>query len=119
MNEASDSKFITRKWKVVNYQSNSHFDVENEIIYNTEVLKSIFCHYSNVYFLVRGNVTATAAPATQVSFKNSASFTMCITIDDAGDLDLVLPMCGVIECSSNCSETIGLLWLFKRSRNWF
>ena len=50
---------------------------------------------------------------------------MCITkvdlttIDDVGDLDLVLPMYSLIECSSNYSETTGRLWLFKRSSNWF
>ena len=31
LNEASDSKFVTRKWNIVNDQSNSNYDVENEI----------------------------------------------------------------------------------------
>ena len=40
LNEASDSKFVTKKWNVVNDQSNRNFDAEYEIFYNTEVLKS-------------------------------------------------------------------------------
>ena len=37
LNEASDSKFMTRKWNIVNDQSNENYDVGNEIIYNIEV----------------------------------------------------------------------------------
>ena len=32
LNEASDSKFVTRKWDIVNNHSNSNYDVRNEII---------------------------------------------------------------------------------------
>ena len=32
------------------------------------------------------------------------------TIDDAEDLDLVMPMYNLIEYSSNYSETTGSLW---------
>ena len=37
LNEASDSKFVTRKWNIVNDQLNSNYDVGTEIIYNTKV----------------------------------------------------------------------------------
>ena len=40
LNEESDSKFVTRKWNNVNNQSNANYDIGNEIIYNTEVVKS-------------------------------------------------------------------------------
>ena len=33
LNEANNSKFVTRKWNIVNDQSNASFDVGNEIIY--------------------------------------------------------------------------------------
>ena len=42
LNEASDSKFVTRKCNIVNDQSHANYDVGNEIIYNIEVLKSNF-----------------------------------------------------------------------------
>ena len=37
LNEASDSKFVTRKRKIVNDRSNAIYCVGNEIIYNTGV----------------------------------------------------------------------------------
>ena len=42
LNEARDSNFATRKWNVVNDQSNANHNVVNEIIYSAEALKSNF-----------------------------------------------------------------------------
>ena len=36
------------------------------------------------------------------------------TIYDAEDLDLVMPMCNLIEYSSNYSGTIGSLWFYSK-----
>ena len=113
LNEANDSKFVPRKWNIVNDQSNANYDAGNEIVYNTEDLKSNLCNYNDAYILVRGDITVIAAPETQVAFKNCAPFIKCITkfdvttIDDAEDLDLVMPMYNLIEYSSNYSETTG------------
>ena len=88
----------------------ANYDVGNEIIYNTEVSKSNICDYNNAYILIRGDFTITGHQATQLAFKNCAPFTKCITkidgttIDDVGDLDIVMPMCNLIEYSSNYSE---------------
>ena len=115
MNDANDSKFVTRKWNIVNDNSNSNYAAANEITYNTEILKSNISDYNDAYILVTGDITVVAATATQVAFKNCAPFTKCITkidgttIDDAEDLDLVMPMYNLIEYSSNYSETIGSL----------
>ena len=49
--------------------------MSNEITYNTEVLNSNPCDYNDAYILVRGDITVTANPQTQVSFKNCAPFT--------------------------------------------
>ena len=67
LNEANDSKFVKRKWNIVNDQSNANYGVGNEIIYNTEVLKSNLCDYNDAYILVRCDITVVAAPATQLS----------------------------------------------------
>ena len=63
---------------------------------------------------------------TQVAFKNCAPFTQCITkinektIDDAEDLDLVIPMYEQLEYSSNYSDTTGsLCFLSKDEANNF
>ena len=63
--EQNNSKFVTRKWNIVNDQSNAIYDLRNEIIYNTEVLKSNLCDYDNAYILVRGNITITWHQVTQ------------------------------------------------------
>ena len=81
VNEEIDFKFAT------NDQSNMNYDSGNELIYNTEVLKSNLCDYNDAYILVKGDITVIA-----VSFKSYAPFTKCITktygitIDDAEDL---------------------------------
>ena len=115
MNEASGSKFVKRKWNIVNDQSNPNHDAGNEIVYNT-VLKSNLCDFNDAYILVRGDVVTRAHNnLTPVAFTNCAPFIKCITkidgatIDDAEDLDLVTPMYNLIEYSSNYSEAIGSL----------
>ena len=40
LNEANASKLVTRKWTIVNDNSNGNNNVGNEIVYNTEVWKS-------------------------------------------------------------------------------
>ena len=69
--------------------------------------------YNGAYLLVRGDITVTAAPVTQVMFNNCVPFTKCITnidgiiIDDAEDLNLVMSMYNLIDYSWNYFETIG------------
>ena len=82
MNEPYDSKFAARKWNIVNDQLNANYDVGNEIVYNTEALKSNLCNHNNAYILGRGHVTVKTAPATQVSLINCMPFTKCITKTD-------------------------------------
>ena len=64
LNESNDYKFVTRKWNIVNNQSNANYDERNKVIYNTEVLISNLCDYNDAYILVRGDITIT--DATQV-----------------------------------------------------
>ena len=107
LNETNDSKIIARKWNIVNYNSKSNYDSTNKITYNTDILKSNLCHYSDAHILIRGDITVVAAPATQLALKNCAPFTKCITkidettIDDVHNLDRVMPMHNLIEYSSN------------------
>ena len=64
LNEASDSKFVTRKWNIDNDQWNASYDVRSEILYNTEVLKSNLCDYNDTYILEKSDVIVTVAPKT-------------------------------------------------------
>ena len=115
MDEVNSSKFVTRKWIIVNGNSEVNYDAANEITYNTEVLKSSLCDYNDTCILVRCEVTITGHPVTQIAFKNCAPFTKRVTkidattIDNAENLDLVMPIYNLIEYSSNYFETTGSL----------
>ena len=43
LNEGNDSKFVTRKWYIVNDNSKSNYVAASEIIYDTEIVKSNLC----------------------------------------------------------------------------
>ena len=103
LNDPKNPKFMTRTQNIVNDLSNANYDAGNEIIYNTEVLKSNLCDYNNAYILVTADTTFIGHQETLASFKNCAPFTKSIkTIDgtttyDAEDLNLVIPMYNLIE----------------------
>ena len=70
LSEPNDSKFVARKCDIVKDQSNANYNIGNEIIYHTEILKSNLCDYNDAYILVRGViVTAAQNIQTQVAFK--------------------------------------------------
>ena len=78
------SEFATRKWQVINDQNNTDYGEGNEdstnVKFETKVIKSNLCDYSDAYTLVIGNITATSGDAnTRVAFKNCAPCTKCIT----------------------------------------
>ena len=79
MTEASNSKLATRKPNVVSHNSESNYDVRNEINYNLEVLKSNICDYNDAYILVNGDITIRAVDTAQVAFKICTPFTKFIT----------------------------------------
>ena len=70
LNEASDSKFVTRKWNNVSDNSKSNYAAANEITCNKEVLKSNLFDYNDAYILVAGGITIIGHHAKQVAFKN-------------------------------------------------
>ena len=122
------SKFATRKWCVIIDQKNTVYDQGNEsgttVKFETQVIKSSLCDYSDAYVLVTGNITAVGNDAnTKVAFKNCAPFMKCVThindehVDNADNLDIVMPMYNLIEYSDNYSDTLGSLWQFKRDES--
>ena len=113
------SKFATRKWHVINDQNNTAYGEGNEdsttVKFETKVIKSNLCDYSDAYILGTENITATGSDAnTRVAFKNCAPFTKCITrindehVDNADSLDIIMPMYNLIEYSDNYSDTSGI-----------
>ena len=93
------------------------------------MLKSSLCDYSDAYILVKGTITIAPVPPPaanpnnndkEVVFKNYAPFTKCISeinntqIDNAKDIDVVMPMYNLIEYSDNYSEISWCLWQYYR-----
>ena len=57
LNEGNGSWFMTRKWNIINNQSNANYDVGHEITYNTKVLKSSLCDYNDASSVVSGDIS--------------------------------------------------------------
>ena len=92
--------------------------------FETKVIKSHLCDYSDTYILVIGDITATGGNEnTKVAFKNCAPFRKCVThknnehVDSADNLDITMPMYNLIEYSDNYSNTSGSLWQFTRDES--
>ena len=53
------SKFITKNWVEINEESKGTYNVNSQIKFNTTMLKSSLCDYSDAYILVKGTITIT------------------------------------------------------------
>ena len=108
------SKFRLKYWVEINDESRGTDNINSQIKFQTTMLKSRLCDYSDAYILVKGKITITGrgadAAARQadekdkgVAFKNCAPFINCISeinntqIDNAKDIDSVMPMYNLIE----------------------
>ena len=122
------SKFATRKCMLSMIKTSTVYGEGNEdsrtVKFKARVIKSNLSDYSDAHILVTGNITATGNNAnTRVAFKNCAPFTNCIThineehVDNADNLDIIMPMYNLIEYSDNYSDTSGSLWQFKRDES--
>ena len=124
------SKFRTRNWIEINDESRGTY-TGNSIKFKTTMLRSNLCDYADAYILVNGRITITGAGADAaarqadeinkgVTFKNCAPFTKCICrinntdIDNARDINTVMPMYNLIEYSDNYSKTSGSLWQYYK-----
>ena len=125
------SKFRTKNRVEINDESRGAYNVDSQINFKTKMLKSSLCDYSDVHILVKGRITingrgadATARQADErdkgVALKNCAPFTNCISeinntqVDNAKDIDIVMPMYNLIEYSDNYAKTTGSLWQYFR-----
>ena len=121
------SKFKTKNWVEISDESWRTGSVNSLIKFKTTMLKSSSCDYSDAYILVKGTITVNnTADADadanntnkKVIFKNCAPFTNCIReinntqVDNAKDIDIVMPIYNLIEYSDNYSKTSGSLWQY-------
>ena len=105
------SKFVTRDYAKVNSLS-STYNENKSIRFKTPMLRSDLCDYVDVYVLVNGTITVAGNHPRDrqnrpLILKNNAPFISCITringelIEDADDLDIVMPMYNFLEYSKN------------------
>ena len=91
------------------------------------MLKFSLCGYSDVYILLKGTITVPYTAAAdmnannankKVISKNCVPFTNRISeindtqVDNAKDIDIVMPMYNLKEYSHNYSKTSGRLWQY-------
>ena len=118
------SKFVTREYVSVNSLSNM-YNENKSIRFKTPMLRSDLCDYSDAYILVNSTITVTGnnprdRQNNPLILKNNAPFVSGITringelIEDADDLDIVMPMYNLLEYSRNYRKTIGSLYNYYR-----
>ena len=89
------------------------------------MLRSDLCDFSDAYIVVEGHITLEGDNDANkrnknLAFKNNAPFINCISkingvkIDNAEDLDALMPMYNLLECNKNYRETTGTLWNYYR-----
>ena len=120
-----NSRFATKKWYIIDSESNGNYSKDEEIKFLTRSIESSLCDYSDAYILVTGNIAVKKkndadtdnidiTQATQVVFKNCAPFKKCRTeineTFEAEHINFAMPMYNLIEYSDNFSDTSGSLW---------
>ena len=89
------------------------------------MLRSDLCDYSDAYVWVKGKITVTdtrnnANFDRRLTLKNNAPFMSCISkinselVENAEDLDIVIPMYNLLEYSKNYEKTSGSLFNYYR-----
>ena len=121
------SEFRTKNWVEINDEPRGPYHVNIQIKFKTTILKSSFCDYRDAYILVKGTITVNNTAAADADanntnkkmiFKNCALFTNCMNeinntqVDNAKDIDIVMPMYNLIGYCDNYSKTSRSLWQY-------
>ena len=124
-------RFRTKNWVEINDESKELYSANSDIRFKTTILRSNLCDYADAYILVKGTITITGAGADaaarqaderdkSVIFKNCAPFTKRISringtdINNAQDIDIVMPIYNLIDYSDNYLKTTGSLWQYQK-----
>ena len=95
-------RFVTKNWTEVYVQSVKNYNVKKEITIKTPMLRSDLSDFNDACIVMKGIVAVTdldnAKTNKAAAFKNNAPFINCISktngihIDNAEDLDVVMPV---------------------------
>ena len=110
-NDKDLPRFVRKEWIKVSDQSEKNCNVNKKIIIKTPMLGSDLCNFSNAYIVAKGDITVTepdnAKRNKSIAFKSNVPYINCISkingvqIDNAEDLDVVMPMYNLPEYSKN------------------
>ena len=113
-------RFVTKKWIEVYNQSEKNYSPNKEIRIKTSMLRSNLCNFSDMFIVLEGDITLEGDNNANkrnknLAFKNNGPFINCIPkvngkkIDNAEDLDVVIPMHNLLEYSKIYRKTTGSL----------
>ena len=110
---------LLKKWIEVHDQSRETYNTNKQIRFKTSMLRSDLSDYNDTYIVVKGKITVTnpnnKAYDKKLALRNNAPFLSCISkinnalVDNAKDLDIVMPMYNLLEYSKNYRKTMELL----------
>ena len=115
-------RFNIKKWIEVHDPSrnaNDKYKPSKQIRFKASMLQSNFCHYSDVYIVVKETITVTEpnnnAYDKKLVFQINAPSISCITkiiklIDNSENVDIVMHMYNLIEYIKNYSKKSHSLW---------
>ena len=97
--------------------ANDRYKPNKQIRFKTSMLRSDLYGFSDAYIVVKGTIAVTNPDNDtydkKLALKNNAQFVSYISkinntlVDNAEDLDVVMPRYNLLECSKNYSKTTG------------
>ena len=118
---------MNKNWVEINNESRGTYNTNSQIKFKTTMLKSSLSDYSDAYILVKGTITVNNTAAEDADayntnkkaiFKNCAPFINCRSeinntqVDNAKDIDIVMPKHNLIKYSGNYAKPSGSLWQY-------
>ena len=115
-------KFTTIKWIKIFDQSNGTYNKNKDIRFKTSQLRNDLCDFNDAYIVATGKITATNPGNNnnvynrKLVLNNSAPSFNCILkinnqlIEDAQDLDILMPMYNLLYYSKNFRKITGSFW---------
>ena len=105
------SKFITKNWIEINDQSNGTYNTNSDIRFENATLTPSL---GDAYILLKETITITRAGNDAAEKKldernKGVILKNCTEIDNAKNIDIVMPMYNLIQYSSNYSRTSGAM----------
>ena len=117
-------RFITKKWIEVHDQL-GNAETDTIQVNKLRFKRSDLCDFDDAYIVVKGIITVMSTNDRNrknrpLALKNNAPFISCVSkindmlIDNAEDLNIVIPMYNLLEYSKNYRKTTSNLWNYYR-----